>query len=432
LKLALHWQILGAIALAVFIFGPLSGFGIDESVVGFSLLGAYEFIGTLFINALKMIIVPLIMSAIISGVAGMGSGEGVGRLGLKTVVYYVMTSFFAIMVGLILVNIIQPGVVDGQPAKDFLSLPPQTYADSITAKAEGKGMGDIAAIFIRMVPTNIVQAASDGQMLGIIFFSLLFGFFMLKTVERQRQTLVNFWDGLHHTMMHITLFIMKFAPIGVLGLVAKVVTETIQNESFSQAIGALFAFFITVLLALLAHMFIILPLVLKYLGKIDNPFRHHKAMFDAILTAFSTASSSATLPVTLECVQKNAKVSEKTSSFVLPLGATVNMDGTALYECVVVIFLLQAYGADLSFAVQLTVVITALLTSIGVAGIPSASLVAITVILSTVGLPAEAVGLVWVTDRLLDMCRTAVNVFSDSCGAVVIASSEGEEPLRDA
>jgi Na+/H+-dicarboxylate symporter len=255
---------------------------------------------------------------------------------------------------------------------------------------------------------------------------------MLKTVERQRQTLVKFWDGLHHTRMHITLFIMKFAHIGVLGLVAKVVTETIQNESFSQAIGALFAFFITVLLALLAHMFIILPLVLKYLGKIDNPFRHHKAMFDAILTAFSTASSSATLPVTLECVQKNAKVSEKTSSFVLPLGATVNMDGTALYECVVVIFLLQAYGADLSFAVQLTVVITALLTSIGVAGIPSASLVAITVILSTVGLPAEAVGLVWVTDRLLDMCRTAVNVFSDSCGAVVIASSEGEEPLRDA
>jgi len=215
---------------------------------------------------------------------------------------------------------------------------------------------------------------------------------------------------------------MKFAPLGVLGLVAK----TILATGF-DAFQPLMMFFITVVLALAIHTFVILALVLRFAGL--NPLKHYRAMLPAMLTAFSTASSSGTLPVTIECVEKNAGVSNRTSAFVLPLGATINMDGTALYECVAAIFIAQAYGLELSFVTQFTIVLVALLTSIGVAGIPSASLVAITVILGVIGLPLEAIGMLLVTDRILDMLRTSVNVFSDSCGAVVIARSEGEQGL---
>jgi len=224
-------------------------------------------------------------------------------------------------------------------------------------------------------------------------------------------------------MMKITEWVMRFAPIGVFALVAKVVAGT-GLEVFKP----LLVFFLTVLLALLAHMFIVLPLMLRFLAKV-NPVRHYQAMSPALLTAFSTASSSATLPLTMDCVEKNAGVSNRTSSFVLPLGATVNMDGTALYECVAALFIAQAYGLELSLATQFTVVLVALLTSIGVAGIPAASLVAISIILGTIGLPAEGIGLILAVDRVLDMCRTAVNVFSDSCAAVIVARSEGEKDL---
>ena len=231
----------------------------------------------------------------------------------------------------------------------------------------------------------------------------------------------NLWEAVFQTMMGITMFVMKFAPIGVFGLVAKTVAKT----GFDALIPML-VFFFTVLAALFVHAFITLPVLLKVIGKIA-PVKHIKAMSPAMLTAFSTASSSATLPLTLECIEKNAGVSNRTSSFVLPLGATINMDGTALYECVAAMFIAQAYGLDLSLTVQFTIVLVALLTSVGVAGIPSASLVAIAVILGAIGLPAEGIGLLLVTDRILDMFRTSVNVFSDSCCAVIIARTEGEE-----
>jgi len=272
-----------------------------------------------------------------------------------------------------------------------------------------------------MIPTNIVKAAANGQMLGLIFFSLLFGFFMSRLEEEQKITLDNFWQGVFQTMMAITMFVMKFAPIGVFGLVAKTITAT----GFS-AFQPLLLFFITVILALAFHAFITLALLLKYIGKV-NPLRHYSAMAPAMLTAFSTASSSGTLPITIKCVEKNACVSNQTSSFVLPLGATINMDGTALYECVAAMFIAQAYGLDLNFTTQFTIVLVALLTSIGVAGIPAASLVAITVILGVIGLPLEGIGMLLVTDRILDMLRTAVNVFSDSCCAVIVAKTEGED-----
>lgn len=407
----LHWQILIALALAI-LSGWLSGPA--GSIFGVVLVDIYDFIGSLFINALKMLIVPLIVSALIVGISGIGAREGIGRLGTKTVIYYLATSFIAITIGLIMVNLIQPGI--GGSPEGGLS------ADLI-GRVEGKGMGDIVEVFLRMIPTNIVSAAANGQMLGLIFFSLLFGFFMTRIRKDLAEQQINLWQGIFDIMMKITELVMKFAPIGVFGLVAAVVAKTGFNE-FSKVIS----FFFTVFGALLIHLLIILPLILKFVAKVD-PVRHYRAMAPALLTAFSTASSSATLPVTIECVEKNAGVSNRTTSFVLPLGATVNMDGTALYECVAAMFIAQAYGLELSFVTQFVIVFTALITSIGVAGIPSASLVAITVILGAIGLPIEGIGMLLVTDRILDMFRTGVNVFSDSCGAVVIGKLEGEKDI---
>lgn len=418
MKLKLHWQILIALVLAV-VVGSLTG--TDGSLFGITFYSVYQLIGSLFLNALKMLIVPLIVSSIIVGIAGIGSSSALGRLGGKTLLYYMTTSLIAILIGLMMVNIIAPGVIDGEPVKDLIGLTGD--ADAIKGKVEGRGAGDVVDVFLRMVPTNIVSAAANGQMLGLIFFSLLFGFFLTKIQEAYAESLYNFWQGVYEVMMLITEWVMKFAPIGVFALVAKVVATTGLD-----AFKPLALFFFTVVLALSVHFFVVMPILLRVIGRV-NPWRHYRAMLPALLTAFSTSSSSATLPMTIECVEKNAGVSNKTSSFVLPLGATINMDGTALYECVAAIFIAQAYGIELSFATQFTIVMVALLTSIGVAGIPSASLVAISIILAAIGLPIEAIGLILAVDRVLDMCRTTVNVFSDSCGAVVIARTEGEQDI---
>jgi proton glutamate symport protein len=414
----LHWQIFIAIGLAI-----VAGIATGESAgVGtFLFYDVYVFLGTLFLNALKMLIVPLILSSIICGIANMGNLGGLGRLGGKTITYYLSTSVVAILIGLVLVNIIEPGIIDGEPVRDRVGLT-EDISD-IASKIEGKGAGDITGVFLRMVPTNIVAAAANGQMLGLIFFGLLFGYFMTQVVEQRKAVLLAFWNAVLDVMMKMTDWVMKFAPIGVFGLVAKVVAST-----GLAAFLPLAYFFFTVIIALALHMFGVMPLALKYLGR-AKPLRHFKAMTPALLTSFSTSSSSATLPITLECVEKNAGVSNRTSSFVLPLGATINMDGTALYECVAAMFIAQAYGLDLGFSEQFLIVITALVTSIGVAGIPAASLVAISIILVTIGLPLEGIGLILAVDRVLDMCRTSVNVFSDSCGAVIIARSEGEKQV---
>lgn len=418
-KLQLHWKILIAIVLGG-IVGQLTG--TEFGFFGISFYQVYDFVGTMFLNALRMIIVPLIMASIICGIGKIGSGDDLGRLGYKTMGYYALTSTLAILAGLVFVNLLSPGIIDGVSVGERLNLSLDSgEVASAVERVEGQGGGAIVAIFIRMIPTNIVAAAADGQMLGLIFFSLVFGFFMTKIPQQQKEIMLSFWQGISETMMKITMWIMNFAPYGVFGLVAK----TVASTGFA-AIEPMLLFFITALLALAFHTFVTLPLLLKFVAKV-RPSAHFKAMAPAMLTAFSTASSSATLPLTMECVEKNAKVSERTTSFVLPLGATINMDGTALYECVAAMFLAQAYGIEMGIVTQFTVVLVALLTSIGVAGIPAASLVAITVILTAIGLPVEAIGLLLVTDRILDMCRTSVNIFSDSCGAVIIAKSEGEE-----
>ncbi len=416
-KLKLHWQILIALALAV-VVGLLVG--TDGAIFGVTFYSIFDFVGKLFLNALKMLIVPLIVSSIIVGIAGVGGSENLGRLGGKTLGYYATTSLFAILVGLLVVNLIQPGVVDGDP-RDVFGF--SADAAGLQETIGGKGAGDVVDIFLRMIPTNVVEAASTGQMLGLIFFSLLYGFFLTRIEEAYAEAQFNFWQGMFEIMMRITDLIMRFAPLGVFALVSKTVASTGM-----EAFGPLALFFFTVLLALGIHFLVTLPLLLYFVGGV-SPLRHYQAMGAALLTAFSTASSSATLPITMECVEKNAGVSNSTTSFVLPLGATVNMDGTALYECVAALFIAQAYGIELSVSTQLTIVILALLTSIGVAGIPAASLVAIAIILGAVGLPLEGIGLILAVDRVLDMMRTAVNVFSDSCGAVIIAKSEGEEGI---
>ena len=420
MRLKLHWQILIALVLAV-IAGRLSG--TDGALFGLVLFPVYEFLGTLFMNALKMIIVPLIISSIISGIAGVGGAQGLGRLGAKTVLFYMTTSLLAILTGLLFVNLLAPGVIGGEPALHILGLSPEAAAE-VEARVDGRSAADLSGVFISMVPPNIVLAAAEGQMLGLIFFSLLFGYFMTRVDTDTGGLLARFWQGVADVMMGITTLIMKFAPLGVFGLVAKTVAG-LDDEQLDDLVVSLGSFTLSVLLALAVHVLITLPLLLTVVARV-NPLAHFRAMMPALLTAFSTASSSATLPLTMECVRDNARVSNRTASFVLPLGATVNMDGTALYECVAAMFIAQAYGLQLDFVTQFTIVMVALLTSIGVAGIPAASLVAITIILATIGLPAEAIGLILAVDRILDMLRTSVNVFSDSCGAVLIAKTEGE------
>ena len=414
-KLALHWQILIALILAA-ISGLL--LSLESSIFGVSVLSILVFIGTLFLNALKMLIVPLVMASIITGMMSL-SGDTLGRLGSKTVFYYAVSSLVAILIGLFFVNLMQPGIIDGEPARDMIGLSADT--DDVVSNVSGKGAADIAEVLLRMVPPNIVTAAANGQMLGLIFFSLLFGFFVSRLRGSAAQVHKDFWQGLLDIMMMMTDLIMKFAPIGVYALVTKVIMI-----SGLDAFEPLALFFATVLLALGVHMLLVLPAVLHFIARV-SPGTHIKAMLPAILTAFSTSSSSATLPITMDCVENRAGVSNQVSGFTSPLGATINMDGTALYECVAAMFIAQAYGLSLDMTTQFTVVLVALLTSIGVAGIPSASLVAITIILAAIGLPLEAIGLILVVDRVLDMCRTSVNVFSDSCAAVTIARLEGEQ-----
>lgn len=401
-KLALHWQIIIALILAV-IFG----------LYGDDYIEYIKWIGVLFLRALKMVMVPLILSSIASGMVNIGNGQALGQMGFKTIIYYLSTSMLSIIVGLTLVNIIQPGV-----GADL------GFAQSVS------GLSVTDSPFIQtlynIIPTNIFKAFADGDMLAIIFFALLAGFFITKLPTQYNAFMVKTINASFELMMLITNFIIQFTPLGVFSLVAVTVAEqagdTAALITIAQRLGL---YGLTVILGLAVHFAISLPLLLKLVGKV-KPLNQFNAMSVPLLTAFSTSSSAATLPLTITAVEK-AGVSNKVTSFVLPLGATINMDGTALYECVAVMFIAQAYGVDLAFGEQLIVVFTALLASIGAAGIPMAGLVMMSVVLSAVGLPLEGIGMILAVDRILDMMRTTVNVWSDSCGAVIISKLEGEQ-----
>ena len=397
-KLALHWQILIAFALSV-----LYGLFFAEYIY------LVSWMGDIFINALKMIIIPLIFTSIISGIANVGSGDNLGRLGVKTIAYYLSTSTAALFTGLVIVNVFKPGV-----GADL------GFANQV----EGLGVAkeSFGSTLMNIVPDNLFVAMVENQMLSIIFFAILMGFFISKTKEKSQKILLGFFDSLFELIMKITLFVIRFTPYGIFGIVAKQIAE---NNDLGELFSRLGLFMLVVNLALFIHAFVLLPIVLKTIGRV-SPIKHLNAMRTPLITAFSTSSSNATLPLTMNAVKKNSGVSTKISSFTLPLGATVNMDGTALYELVAAMFIAQAYGIELTFTEQIIGVLTGLLASIGAAGIPMAGLVMISVVLSAMGLPLEGVGLILAVDRILDMFRTTVNVWSDSCGAVIIAKSEGE------
>ena len=400
LKIKLHWQILIALVLAV-LFGYYVPQGIKYT----------EWMGSIFLTALKMVIVPLILSSIISGVTSMGGGKNLGRLGGKTLFYYVCTSLFAIVTGLLLVNIIRPGVgVEMGFTNNVVDL---------TEKA-----GSVKDILMRIIPSNIFESMAEGDILPVIFFAVIFGAFISQVDTKYSKPLTNLFEGIFEVMMKMTMFIIKFTPFGVFGIVSREVHRNV--DQLGNLAGSMAIYMLTVALALFIHACITLPLILRFVAK-ANPLKHFKNMITPLLTAFSTASSSATLPLTMEAVEYESGVSNKISSFTLPLGATINMDGTALYECVAAMFIAQVYGVDLTIAEQLLIVVTALLASIGAAGIPMAGLVMLTVVLTAAGLPLEGIGLILAVDLPLDMSRTTVNVWSDSCGAVTVARSEKEE-----
>jgi Na+/H+-dicarboxylate symporter len=404
-SLALHWQILIMLAL-----GGLFGYFFPH-------LTMYtNWMGDIFLRGLNMVIVPLIFCSVATGVANVGTAENLGRLGLKTMGYYVLSTLLAIVTGFFFVQLFKPGV--------GADLGLQVPVENISTGRESFGQ-----TLINIVPVNIIKAMAEGQMLSIIFFAILLGFFITRVGEKSRVVMVDVLNAVLDVIMKITLFIIRFTPQGVFSIIAKVISQQINiGNDVSEILSSMGLYVITVLLGLLVQGLVTLPLLVKFLGK-ANPMKHLKNMSTVILTAFSTSSSNATLPLTMETVETKSGVSNKIASFTLPLGATINMNGTALYECVAVMFIAQAYGIDLTIGQQLVVVFTALLAAIGSAGIPMAGLVMMAVVLNAVGLPLEGIGLILAVDRILDMFRTVINVYGDTCGAVIIAKSEGEETL---
>jgi Na+/H+-dicarboxylate symporter len=410
----LGW-ILAAMALGVAL-GLLVG--ADGRLVGLPLVSLGGFLGSAFLNLLKMLVVPLVVSSIISGIAAMGNTRDLGRLGVLSLLFYVTTTLIAVVIALVVSNALTPGIVDGEPARQILALHADAGAVNANVQSQaGRSLGDI---LLGMIPVNIVEAAAGGKLVGLLLFSVLFGVFITQLDPPLRETMTRFWEGTFGVMMRMTGFIMKLAPLGVLGLTLKVTAE-----AGLDAARPLLMFGLTVVISLAVYAFGALPLLMGLLGRV-NPWRLYPAMAPALLTAFSSASSSATLPITLDCLQRRAGVSPRIAGFVLPLGTSINHAGSALYECAAALFIAQAYGLHLSVVTQATVVLLALVTSMGIAGIPAASLVGITVILTAVGLPAEAVGVLLVLDRLLDMARTAVNVLADSVCTVIVARLSGD------
>ena len=415
----LHWQILISMLLGV-VIGTYVKNNFIFILSSDLLLGLYEFsvsMGTIFIKLLKMVIVPLIFTSIIVGITSIGVTKKLGKLGLKTVLYYLCTSLFAILIGLVLTNILKPGLNYSNN---------QTLLNANKYDYENLNTPDSTLdIFIRMIPENPISAAANGDILSVIFFTILIGISITRLPYKNKDLLSNFFESLFKAVMYLTQLIIKLSPLGVFGLIIKTVSVSDLNLFYSVG-----KYMVTIALGLSIHLFVVLPLLFFIVTRI-NPIIHFKAMASAMATAFSTSSSSATLPVTMRCVNENVKASKEVSGFVLPMGATINMDGTALYECAGVIFISQVLGIELSLSQQFIVVITALLASIGAAGIPSAGLVMIFIVTQAVGFNNDDVALIigamLAVDRPLDMIRTMVNVTSDSIGTAIIANSEGEK-----
>jgi Na+/H+-dicarboxylate symporter len=368
-----------------------------------------KFLGTMFLNALKMIVIPLLFCSMIVGISRLGDIRKLGRTGLKTMLYFLVTSSIAVAIGLILVNVIQPGVGFG------------IFGAGTPEAIQSRESYSFFTWLTNQIPSNIIGAAAETKVLPVIFFALFFGG-VLTTLGAKGKPVIAFFEGINEAIMKIVHIIMWFAPIGIFGLVAGQLAAQGGMSGFSGVLSALGKYSLVVILGLIIHGVIILPLILKFMGG-KNPIEYFVGMSQALMTAFATASSSATLPVSIDCVEEKNDIDKRASSFVLPLGATINMDGTALYEAVAAMFIAQAYGIDLTILSQIVIFATAVLASIGAAGIPEAGLVTMVIVLQAVGLPLEGIGLILAIDWFLDRCRTTVNVWGDSIGAAVIATT---------
>ena len=466
MRLALHWQVLIGLAVGVLYAWMSITFGWNDFTVDY-----IKPFGDIFINVLKLIAVPLVLFSIISGVASLGDPAKLGRLGVKTIVTYLLTTMTAVVVGLVLVNLFQPGArvsddllesnriryelwrdANGIQVLDDISLRTDpTLADEVAritgeqidmndwvkdklTKAERtKSSGPLQPL-VDVVPTNIFRSLADMSMLQIIFFAVFFGVVLVSMPKEQAAPLMKAVDGLNEVFVRMVWVVMKAMPIFVFALMAGQIVNAAGSdpEMFRQLLEYLLQYSLVVVLGLAIMVFLFYPSLVAILVKPLGYKQFMSGMRDAQITAFSTSSSVATLPVTMDCVRNKIGVSERTTSFVLPIGATVNMDGTSLYQAVAVVSLAQFHMVDLSLAQQTVIVLTATLASIGAAAVPSAGLVLMIIVLESVGLNPAWIALIFPVDRILDMCRTVVNVTGDGAVSTLIAHSEGELKVPEA
>lgn len=393
--------------------GLVGGYALNTAVrdgasIDAQMMTLLAFPGDMLLRLLRLIVLPLVVASMVCGVASLGNLGETRRMATRTAGFYMLTTFIAVVLGLVLVNLIKPGV-----GIDLAAATPM--ADMPTAVTQPKGTLDTLLDIIRnMFPSNIFAAAVEFNVLALIVFSLIFGGALLAIGEKAKPVLA-FFDGVNEAMFKIVHLMMWYAPIGIASLVA---ANLGTRGDFFERLGKLGLFAATVIGGLGIHLVVVLPLIYWFKTR-RNPFHYLMGMSQALLTAFSTASSAATLPVTIDCAQRNG-ISKRTSGFVLPLGATVNMDGTAMYEAIAPMFIAQAYGIDLSLPQMGVIVVTATLASVGAAAIPQAGLITMVIVLTAVGLPIEGIGLFFVIDWFLDRFRTAVNVAGDSVVAAVV------------
>lgn len=403
----LHTQILLGLVL-----GAVAGILVGERI------GVIKPVGDVFIKLITMIVVPLVFASILVGVASLGDLAKLGRIGLKTVAYYLVTTSIAITIGLALANLVKPGSrLDPTVSEELLSDFAGAAQVNIEAATEKPSVVDT---LIDIIPTNPVSSMADANMLQIIFFALVFGIALTYMERSKAEPVIAFMDTVNEAMIQLVHLVMKIAPYGVFALVAAII-----GQYGVGILQTLVVYSVVVVVGLAIHGAVVYPAAVKIFSGM-SPVWFFKGIAPAQLVAFSTSSSNATLPVTMECAEENLGVSEEVSAFVLPLGATINMDGTALYQGVATIFIAQVYGLDLTLGQQLMVVLTATLASIGAAGVPGVGMITLALVLQTVGVPLEGLALILGVDRILDMCRTAVNITGDSSCAVVVAATENE------
>ena len=419
-KLALHWKIIIGMVLGV-LYGLLA-----------SKMGWTDFTndwikpwGKIFINLLKLIAVPLVFASLIKGVSSLSDISKLSRIGGKTIGIYLFTTVVAVTFGLLLVNIIQPGTSFSEEKRMELK---EQYASNAASKiASAKDVKEDGPLqfIVDMVPSNFIQATGNNKnMLQVIFFAILFGIAMVMLPKEKTSVVKAFFDGVNDIILQIVDLIMLTAPYGVFALLAGLVVDFGGSAELFQALGI---YSLSVVIGLLLMIMVVYPLILKSFTKLKY-FDFFKGIAPAQMLAFSTSSSAATLPVTMERCEDHLGVSEEVSSFVLPLGATINMDGT-LYQAVAAVFIAQAFGYDLDLSQQLTIVLTSTLASIGAAAVPGAGMVMLVIVLSSIGIDPEGIALIFAVDRLLDMLRTVVNVTGDATVASVVAATEGQ--LKD-